>query len=399
MLYSELSKQLETADGGTASKKFFTGCRVTWRDERDRYHFGVVINTGGDLVNAIDDFGNIHAKINFLHMDKFDNWLTQKDSGKKKELTDAQKRSIKKADKAPTDPKKYFTRKVMIKWGRPLLRAIFLFSNRRFFANKLMIRNRLCPPMDKKKQVSGAMAVYYLKTRKMVVNPEYATTVEQVFICLVHEMIHMYDHLIRKELGQLGYNAHGPWFKKYAQKIEKYMGVPNIYSVQDNWDDDDPELRMAGEFDVDTEEDDLSEKTKKPYWLILMFFKVTVKGREQNSVKAMRVTDENRAYAAIEKLENAGYRYRFFLYKMDLAYFANTLPTGGFKPSNVNKLSRIMSPQQVEIIRKYGKPDETYGDLFKWLDRKGYKIDNNTVLHSDGDAAEKERAISDDDDQ
>lgn len=379
MLYSDLKRQLETADGGMASKKFFTGCRVTWRDDKGRHHFGVVINTGGDLLNCIDDVGAIHAELNFLHVEKYEDWETHKDTGRLKALTDKQKKSIEAAKRAPTDPKKYFTRKVMIKWGRPLLRAIFLYSNRTFFANKLLIRSRLCPPMDKKKQASGAMAVYYTKTRKMVVNPEYATTVEQVFICLVHEMIHMYDHLVRKKLGR-GEDPHGPWFKAYAQKIEKYIGVANIYSVQDNWNDTDPNLRMAGEFDVDTEEDDLGEKSSKPYWMVLMFFQNTVKGRTQNTLKAMRVATEDKAYTSIEKLENAGYKYRFFLYKMDLAYFERLMPTGSFKPSNVNKLSRVMSPQQAQIIKKHGEPDNMYGDLFKWLDKRGLKIDNNTEL-------------------
>lgn len=349
---------------------FFVGCRILWTDERQIYHFGVIYQIKGDTLYAVDDKGQPQT-VNFLRAKKYDGWNTEKKTGQNRALTPLQKRLLQDAEDAPKPPA-YFKRKAMRSWGIPLMRAVYAWANKRYFGSKLLVRGRIFPPFGSTKRY-GVMGTYFLRTKKIVANPGQLTNIEQVSITVIHEMIHMYDHLIRKSPIGRGYDAHGEWFQEYADRIERDMKVKYIKNVTDNLDGNILDYTATIE-DGDPEDAEIPESIKKisnkkasaPYFLVVLIDRLINDGTTANFY-GIRTKSEDQAFDIAQKVENAGGRFYIGIYGLNTAYFEELIPAAGnVKISNYTKVWRKLTMPQLKIIQEYGKVDDIYGDIITW---------------------------------
>lgn len=353
--------------------KMFVGARVYWRDENGFYHFGVVFHNSNGVSKVYDDLGKQHTQILDLDLSMYEGWVTEKLSGTLKELNNRQTKNAAKG-KNVSSPPQYFKRTSAKTWGLPFMRSAYAWGNVTYFGSKLWFKNKVFPPfgLTKDRTVYG---VYYTRTSKLNLNPSYLVNFSQATATMLHEMIHVYDHLVRKKVGIPNYDAHGEFFQKYALKIEKSFGVPYIVSKEDCGMQKDIEHRET--LDIDLSDDpkvsinDIHEKTSKPYWLVLIlnknFEKVAGEGKA-GGFHVLRTNNDDKAQSLASLFGNST---MVAIYEMNLKYFEETIPTAGrANAGNVLGLTRKISSVQLALIEKHGEAMHPYGDLIGWYNKK-----------------------------
>lgn len=379
MKFSELS-----APKQVPKINLFVGCRVIWQDAMERYHFGVVYKIiNNEKVYVVDDNGQPHSEIPFYKFERYDGWQTEKTTGQKKVLSNLQKRLVERADQDMRPPK-YFKRTAMRPWGIPLMRATFAWANKRYFNSRLLIKNRIFPPFGVTKKY-GLYGAYFLRTKRIVVNPGLVTNIQRVTVTMIHEMIHMYDHLVNKGLAA-GVDPHRQWFQDYAQKVKKDLKVDWIMNVTDNLDVD------IGNYDLGITDDDknkedekirtqlikaANEKSSSPYYLIVVIdeFSDSKSQGEAAHFFAVRSKDEDVAFNIIDKIKSLNTPIKLAIYEIDLLYFEELIPAAGnMKATNFSKVRRKISLPQLELIQKKGTALDPYGDIISWYIKKSAKL-------------------------
>lgn len=352
------------------SHPFKPGARVLWEDGNGFYNFGVVYETGS-TIKIMDDKGEPHSVRFNGSIKNYEGWKTEKKTGEKKSLTATQKKNLKKGENIPKGTK-FYTRKTMIPWGLPLARSIYAWANKRYFGRKLYVRGKIFPPLGvtKNMQYRGA---YHLRTKRIVVNQAALTTMEQVSACMIHEMIHMYDHMIRKAMKP-GYDPHGPWFQSYAKKIEENIGINFIRNIDDNLIKEGITNKQDYQAEVDVDSNVLS--IVKPYYLFTLIKKE--KAIVGAQIYGARFSKEDKAFDLAERFDESDNNY-VGIYKLKISYFEELLPAGGnVKPDNFFRKARKLTEEQLVLIKNHGEALEPYGDVLNWYREKVIKAKAGT---------------------